>query len=91
MSIFDAVVLVWLASVGLVTVVGFLSGRTAAALDMGIFLGPIGLLMAILMISRDRKRLSERSPIVQVDSADVRLDSADRKLSAATVCLRRAA
>ena len=70
MDIFDAVALVWLVSVTLVTVVGYFCGRTAEALDMGIFLGPVGLLLAILAISRGRKRLNEGAPIVRIADAN---------------------
>lgn len=70
MSIFDAVVLVWLVSVVLITIVGFVCGRTTEALDMGIFLGPVGLLLAIFMVSQGRKQRNEDLPIVRIDNAD---------------------
>lgn len=73
MSIFDTVVLVWLASVVLVTLVGFFRGRTAEALDMGIFLGPVGLVLVVFMISSGRKPLSEVTSIVRIEDATPRL------------------
>jgi hypothetical protein len=87
MSIFDAVALVWLVSLVLVTFIGFFRGRTAAALDIGLFLGPIGLLLAVLMISRDRKHVGK-------GAATVRLNDVGQKLPATMVSetgLRRAA
>lgn len=69
MSIFDTVVLVWLVSVVCVSAVGFFFGRTAEAFDMGILLGPIGVVVAVVMMSRDRKVHSDNVPIVRINEA----------------------
>ena len=49
MDFFPVIATLWLASVGLATVVGYCRGRTGDALTLASLLGPIGLLLTFLL------------------------------------------
>jgi len=69
MDSFDAIVFVWLASAALVTVIGYLRGRTEDAMTLGIFLGPLGLALAILLFRESRLRVKEAHRVLRVRDA----------------------
>jgi hypothetical protein len=68
MDSFDAIVFVWAASAIVVTVIGYLRGRTEDAMTLGIFLGPLGVILAILLL-RDNRSLRDEPRLLQARDA----------------------
>jgi hypothetical protein len=52
LSTFAVVITIWLVSAALLTVVGFRRGRAGDAATLGILLGPIGLVLAVVLLRR---------------------------------------
>jgi hypothetical protein len=59
---FAAVALVWLTSVVIATIVGSLRGRSGDAMTLGVLLGPLGLLLALMVFAHTQRQ--DESPIV---------------------------
>jgi hypothetical protein len=87
MDSFDAIVFVWLASAAVVTVIGYLRGRTEDAMTLGIFLGPLGVVLAFLLLRESQLPLNEASHVLPVRDSG----SKQRVAVSPNVALRRAA
>jgi len=69
MNTFDTLVFAWLLSSGLATIIGYARGRTIEAMNLGIFLGPIGFLVALAVIPRRSGNASEEVRILKFSDA----------------------
>jgi hypothetical protein len=72
MSGFDGVIFLWFASAMLVTAIGYFRGQAADAMTMGVFLGPIALVVTVVLVARGRLPLRESPPILKIPDADRR-------------------
>ena len=70
MNSFDAVVFLWLASAVLATAIGCFRGRAADAMNLGILLGPIGVLLVLALTSEGRFPRNQGVPILNIGESD---------------------
>ena len=70
MNTFDALIFTWFLSSGLATIVGYARGRTIEAMNLGIFLGPIGLLLAMVLIPHHSPHVEEDVRILKFSDAN---------------------
>ncbi len=85
MDFFGVVAMVWLASAAGAALVGRFYSRSGEAMTLGVFFGPVGLLMTLLLVGRaiDRQRAvvlpirdSHRRPRAE-DGPPIELDQAE--------------
>jgi len=69
MNTFDTLIFTWLLSFGLATMVGFARGRTIESMNLGIFLGPLGLLLTLVLIPRHSAHAEEEVRILKFSDA----------------------
>jgi hypothetical protein len=87
MNVFDAVACVWLASAAIVISVGYFRGRVAEAMNLGIFLGPVGVPLAFVLFRPSRANSAESVRVVPISRSNRHRQAAD----ASAQPLRRAA